>query len=98
MEDNPKGFHITCRQDQFARFIIYRYHANECINGVKDLQPNIILQDMVPRRQLVSEKIADDLRNITQGDVLAVMQCLNCRDEMLDVEGLVDVSGNFHNG
>lgn len=36
------GFRIVCRPSQFARFIVYRANANECINGIKDLNPAIV--------------------------------------------------------
>ena len=42
MQRYPDGFHIVCRQDQFARFIVYRNDAGECINGIKDLEPELI--------------------------------------------------------
>ncbi len=42
MRWHPEGFTILCRPSQFGRFIVYRYDTNECINGVKDLQPEVI--------------------------------------------------------
>lgn len=38
MEHNPLGFTILCRPSQFARFIFFRAEADECINGIKDLR------------------------------------------------------------
>ncbi len=37
--NNEQGFEIVCRPDQFARFIVLRYQAGECVNGIKDLTP-----------------------------------------------------------
>ncbi len=42
MDANPGGFWITCRPSQFARFIVYRHEAGECVNGIKDLKPKIV--------------------------------------------------------
>lgn len=39
----PHGITILCRPSQFARFIVRRFEADECINGVKDLDPSIEL-------------------------------------------------------
>lgn len=44
MELYVEGFWIICRPSQFARFIIYRCQANECINGIKDLKAELIGQ------------------------------------------------------
>ncbi len=44
MKEEPKGFHITCRPSQFARFIVLRHEAGECINGIRDLNPKIVDQ------------------------------------------------------
>lgn len=41
MRGHTEGFTIVCRPSQFARFIVYRADANECINGVKDLKPEL---------------------------------------------------------
>ncbi len=37
-----QGFIIECRPSQFARFIVYRHEANEGINGVRDLGPELV--------------------------------------------------------
>lgn len=42
MAKHSGGFWITCRPSQFARFIVYRCDADECINGVKDLNPTLV--------------------------------------------------------
>jgi hypothetical protein len=40
MQNNSgTGFHIVCRPDQFARFIIRRHQIGNCINGIRDLDP-----------------------------------------------------------
>jgi hypothetical protein len=36
------GFYIACRPSQFARFIIFRHKDGNCINGIRDLEPEII--------------------------------------------------------
>jgi hypothetical protein len=36
------GFEIECTPEQFGYFIIRRYQANLCVNGVKDLAPKLI--------------------------------------------------------
>ena len=42
IQNHSDGFTILCRPSQFARFIVYRHDANECINGIKDLRPEIV--------------------------------------------------------
>lgn len=36
------GFWIKCRPSQFARFIVYRHQDGDCINGIRDLQPQLV--------------------------------------------------------
>jgi len=45
MHSRSEGFEIICRPSQFARFIIYRHEAGECINGIRDLQPELVEAD-----------------------------------------------------
>lgn len=45
MDENPNGFTIVCRPSQFARFIIFRYMYGNCINGVRDLEPELQPKD-----------------------------------------------------
>lgn len=45
MDACPCGFTIVCRPDQFAKFIVLRYEADECVNGVKDLNPKFVDRD-----------------------------------------------------
>ncbi|MEE8608960.1 MAG: hypothetical protein V3S55_15255 [Nitrospiraceae bacterium] len=42
MDGSPQGFWIVCRPSQFARFIVYRHESGQCINGIKDLEPELI--------------------------------------------------------
>ena len=37
MDNNPNGFSIICRPEQFARFIIHRRYSDCQVNGVRDL-------------------------------------------------------------
>lgn len=39
MSQHNEGFSIVCTPAQFGYFIMYRYDADECINGIKDLRP-----------------------------------------------------------
>ncbi|MCP4647186.1 MAG: hypothetical protein GY852_05525, partial [bacterium] len=34
---------IICRPSQFARFIVFRYRAGMCINGIKNLDPMLFM-------------------------------------------------------
>lgn len=45
MDRNPNGFTIVCRPSQFARFIIFRHLWGHCINGVRDLEPELQPKD-----------------------------------------------------
>jgi hypothetical protein len=42
MLDNPDGFEIVCRKDQFAVFIVLRHERFKGVNGIKDLRPKLI--------------------------------------------------------
>ncbi len=42
MFNQAHGFEIICRPSQFARFIIFRHEMGNCINGVRDLEPELI--------------------------------------------------------
>ena len=62
MNANPRGFTITCRPSQFARFIVYRCDVDEGINGIRDLTPEIHAErstdiyTIVAKAQLVSRE------------------------------------------
>lgn len=45
MQRHRNGFYIICRPSQFARFIVFRHEDGECINGIKDLEPEIIREE-----------------------------------------------------
>ncbi len=38
------GFGITCRPEQFARFIVVLHEIGNCINGIRDLEPRYVPQ------------------------------------------------------
>lgn len=58
MTQHSEGFQIVCRPDQFARFIVLRYQADECINGVKDLSPRIVDAE----EEFFYDKVADQFK------------------------------------
>lgn len=53
MLSSPEGFYIECRPDQFTRFIIERYEAAECTNGIRDLKPQIIERVDQPEEPMI---------------------------------------------
>lgn len=70
MNRYPDGFQIVCRPDQFARFIVLRYEAGECINGIKDLSPKLV----VDRRLSLYDKIAKQFEGrVTKACVFDVL-------------------------
>lgn len=56
MNGFPHGFTIRCRPSQFARFIVYRHELGQCINGIKDLNPKL----MVPEELNLYERVSRD--------------------------------------
>ena len=57
MQQHPSGFSIICRPSQFARFVVYRYEADECINGMKDLRPVIVDAHEFDPQQEVADSV-----------------------------------------
>lgn len=59
--NNPTGFTIICRPSQFARFIVNRYKFGNCINGVRDLEPELFFptppQPQLDYYQTIAEKV-----------------------------------------
>ncbi len=45
MASHPNGFTIRCRPSQFARFIVYRHEMGNCINGIRDLNPRLVVPE-----------------------------------------------------
>lgn len=96
MERNNRGFWIVCRPSQFARFIIARCDAAECVNGVRDLQPALF----VPSDEVstIREGLRDQGRGVSVVDIRAVLDYLHSY-ELIDEQcgdTVIDVSGNPH--
>ncbi len=70
MNQHPEGFWIICRQDQFARFIIERHQLGNCINGIKDLEPELV------QPKTIYERISD-YTNVPVEAVKRVVNTLN---------------------
>lgn len=64
MDAHRDGFYILCRPSQFARFIVYRNDAGECINGIRDLHPEIIDPDHF--NKAVAKVAGASLREVTR--------------------------------
>ena len=101
-----KGFWITCRPSQFARFIVYRAETGEGINGIKDLQPELFVLEPKPNAYVIlAEAVGDisvsaaqrmaDLMGITPVDIRRLL----CFDSRAAEPVVVDVSKNkFYRG
>lgn len=75
MRSHSDGFWIKCRMDQFASFIIERHRDGNCINGIRDLNPQYV--DPLEEYQ----NIADDVNkkpgiHLTASEVKAVCEWL----------------------
>ena len=85
------GIRIRCRPDQFARFIVRRYDTNECINGVKDLEPKIIM----PTKPVTLYDQAARLFGQSHFFIQETMEKLGVEDRALDrPQNFTDVSKN----
>lgn len=83
----PQGFSIVCRPSQFARFIIFRHEAGECINGVRDLKPTLFK----PRD--LYQRISDEF-GISKSGVHRIAGML--KHEVDGHENTLDVSDHFN--
>lgn len=94
---HQNGFNIVCRPSQFARFIVYRHDADECINGIKDLAPVLALP-------VVPETLYDNLAKqfAKEGVLHNVTKRLLCQANIENValentpDAWFDVSRNPH--
>ena len=95
MQDYPEGFIIRCRPSQFARFIVFRHEAGECINGIKDLNPHILIPTPP---ETVYEKVTRELEGVVnRTHVYQVLQQAGLLDkEVAPDVSLFDVSKNPH--
>lgn len=90
IQGNSYGFTVVCRPSQFARFIVYRYEADECINEIKDLRP-----EFVPKTD-VYDRVAW-VTGVDRDAVKLVMIAIDYGTGLPPrcTENVVDVSGNF---
>lgn len=101
MTAQPRGFWITCRPSQFARFIVYRHQFGSCVNGIRDLMPELTRPMTVYERIGTAANVSAD----TAKRVLCAAGYSIGQPELpLGAAALdVDVSDNFekegpHNG
>ena len=92
MGKHPHGFHVICRPSQFARFIVLRCEADECINGVKDLSPEL-LDEREAARQLYYDVVADET-GVDADCVAQVLMHANVPNKPIVPDGEIDVSRN----
>jgi hypothetical protein len=93
MAQYPAGFRVVCRPSQFARFIVYRADADECINGIKDLAP------VLGKPRDTSKTYYDEVAAKTGVEHYKVCNVLNAagvHNYVVKAEGEFDVSGNPH--
>lgn len=94
MVNHPNGFWIVCRPSQFARFIVRRHEWGDCINGIRDLKPEVI--DDYKEKDW-SEVLGDKI-GITSRAVLRVAAALGYDEDSLPLcnSNLIDVAGRPH--
>lgn len=78
MEVHSVGFRILCTSAQFGRFIVYRHKYGNCINGIRDLEPELV-PACIPDVPSYIAEIANNL-GITRGIVAAVLRTANISD------------------
>jgi len=83
MERHTDGFWIRCRPSQFARFIVHRHDADECINGVKDLRPAIVGEHDPYQR--VADATGVDRNSVKRVLLAACWEPSACQDDEFDV-------------
>lgn len=90
MHHNPTGFTIICRPSQFARFIVLRHTAGECINGIRDLVPELVDPSAVDPYRCVADK-----SGVSLDDVRCVLNAVGFTGEhqLLVQRDRVNVSG-----
>ncbi len=92
MSQFPTGFHIRCRPSQFARFIVYRHKMGNCINGIKDLAPDLVKPQYRDFYALVAEEVGAPRHTVSR--VLEVVGVVNKFPHGSQECDLVDVSKN----
>ena len=88
MDNNPEGFHIECRPDQFAHFIVYRCEIGTGVNGIRDLEP-VLVGAVEDRFGRIARKTGLDVTKVRQ----VAMMLGGYVDDRLDT---VDVSDRSH--
>ena len=97
---NPSGFTIVCRPSQFARFIVFRDQADECINGIRDLCLKLGPAE-VDKPKLLHAAVADSLAlpRSYASDIIDKLRGLGVPVPAYvpqpDRADIIDVSGNF---
>jgi hypothetical protein len=86
MDRSPEGFYIVCRPSQFARFIVFRAEAGECVNGIKDLEPKLLSPE--DKYMIIADKAGVDYERTRL--VMKVLESLEIHKDKLDD---IDVSG-----
>lgn len=90
MDENPDGFTVVCRPSQFARFIIFRHMYGQCINGVRDLRPELLSEEDLGPYVEVARKLHMDLSCVKKvARALGFVSDEPKRD-------MIDVSGRLH--
>ncbi len=91
MIEQHNGFHILCTPAQFGEFIIERYDANECINGIKDLKPEVHL--CKPLTPTLYSQVAEET-GITRFVVQRVLAAAKIADSIIGKPTYIDVTEN----
>jgi hypothetical protein len=99
-KNSYNGFQIVCRPSQFARFIVYRFDTDECINGIKDLAPELftpttVYDDVAGVINLRGRDFSSDLSGEEVREIVLLFEKLAKSRDLDDIES-VDVSGRAH--
>jgi hypothetical protein len=90
----PEGFWIVCRPSQFARFIIRRHEWGDCINGIRDLKPELIDN----YREKDWYEVVGDKLGLSRGTVERVADALGFNEDCTPPRSrnLIDVAARPH--
>lgn len=79
LKQNKDGFFILCNDDQFGRFIAFRHLIGRCVNGIRDLDPEVLDRDEAYidiQLQVNDALVQENLSTITLKQARAVAEKL----------------------
>jgi len=92
-KQTQNGFHIFCRAEDFAKFIVLRHEMGNCINGIRDINPIYFEANQSPMADRVDDIMSQpghdlyaDRDGFTVDAIVATLEYLNIERWYLKTE------------